>query len=253
MNPDPAQGPSGPPHAARVHPGRWVMAMTWEDLAFLHWPVDPARLRPHVPAPLALDTFDGRAYVAVVPFRMSGVRPRLVPPLPGLSAFPELNVRTYVTLDGVPGVFFFSLDAGSRPAVRAARRLYHLPYFDARMALRTDGDAIAYDSRRTHAGAPPAALRVRYAPTGGVFHAAPGTLDRFLTDRLSLYAADGRGRIFRADVQHPPWPLQPAAAEILENAMLAQIGLPPPVEPPLCHFARRLEVRAWWRARVWPR
>src|SRR5262245_10075958 len=115
-------------------PGRpWVMAMRWHDLLFAHWPVDPAVLRPLIPASLQIDTYDGQAWIGVVPFRMTGVRPRFVPPLPGLSAFAEINVRTYVTIEQKPGVWFFSLDAANRLAVWAARLSYHLPYCFARI------------------------------------------------------------------------------------------------------------------------
>ena len=130
------------------------MFMRWHDLLFLHWRVDPALLRPHVPPSLELDTFDGSAWLGVVPFWMSGIRARLTPPIPGLSRFPELNVRTYVTAEGKPGVWFFSLDAANKVAVRAARWTFHLNYLDARM--RCDVDAatseVRYSSFRTHRG-----------------------------------------------------------------------------------------------------
>src|SRR5437867_5100192 len=109
----------------------WVTTMRWHDLLFLHWPVRPEIIRPLIPNGLELDTFDGAAWIGVVPFRMTGVRLRWLPPLPGISAFPELNVRTYVRVRDRPGVYFFSLDAGSRTAVAMARAWFHLPYFHA--------------------------------------------------------------------------------------------------------------------------
>src|SRR5215216_3312597 len=126
----------------------WLMAQTWHDLVFAHWPLAPERLRELVPASLPLDTFDGQAWVGVVPFWMSGVRPRAVPGLPWISKFPELNVRTYVTLEDKPGVFFFSLDAARLPAVWAARIFFRLPYFHARMRLRRAGEWVQYASDR---------------------------------------------------------------------------------------------------------
>src|SRR5215471_8036474 len=126
----------------------WIMVQIWHDLLFAHWPVPPEALRPLVPPELPIDIFEGKGWIAVAPFHMSGVRPRGIPPLPGLSRFPELNVRTYTTLDGKPGVFFFSLDAANLPAVRAARAFYHLPYFHARMKAHVDGDRVAYSSQR---------------------------------------------------------------------------------------------------------
>src|SRR5580700_1193759 len=132
--------------------GSWVMKQTWHHLPFAHWPLPAERMRPLVPAQLDLDTFDGQCWVAVVPFRMSGIRGRGLPPLPGLSRFPELNVRTYVTYGGKPGVYFFSLDAASRAAVWAARRFYHLPYYHARMETTREGNDVAYHSLRLESG-----------------------------------------------------------------------------------------------------
>ena len=241
--------PASLAHASARRPRAWVMTMTWEDLLFMHWEVPTELIRARLPAGLELDTFEGRAYVGVVPFRMTRVRARFLPPLPGASAFPELNVRTYVVRGGRPGVWFFSLDAGSPLAVRAARTCFLLPYFDAAMSARAIGEGCAYESRRTHRGAPPASLRIRYAPIGPARVASLDTLDRWLTDRLTLYAADSRGRIFRSDVSHGPWPLQPARAEINDNHMTDALGLPL-VGAPLLHFARRLEVRAWWPMRA---
>jgi uncharacterized protein len=160
-----------------------VLRMRWVDLAFLHWRVPADDIRALVPPPLEPDLFDGSAWVAVVPFRMTGVRPLFSPPLPTATDFPELNVRTYVRHGGRPGggVWFFSLDAASWLAVLGARTAVGLPYFHARMQERRDGDLIQYESMRTHPGARTAAFRARYRPTGGVYLAAPGSLDYWLT------------------------------------------------------------------------
>lgn len=219
--------------------------MRWHDLLFMHWPVPAALLRAQLPAGLELDTFEGEAWIGVVPFRMSGIRHRFSPPLPWLSAFPELNVRTYVTSRGRRGVWFFSLDAANPVAVRAARWLFHLPYFDARMTCVRDGEGVKYSSMRTHRGAPACAFEADYRPTGPPRQAAPGTLDDFLTNRLSLYAADRRGRVYRGDIEHAPWPLQAAEAEVRVNSMTAPVGIRLPPRPPLLHFARILDVWAW--------
>jgi uncharacterized protein YqjF (DUF2071 family) len=224
--------------------GSWLMAQTWSDLLFAHWPVPAEALRPLLPPGLPLDMFDGAAWVGVVPFRMSGVHPRFVPSIPWLSAFPELNVRTYVTRDGRPGVFFFSLDAGNRLAVALARRLFMLPYFHARMFVGR-GYEIAYLSERRHRGASPARFVASYAPSGSAAIAVPGSLAHFLTARFCLYTADGTGRLYRAEIDHLPWPLQPATATIAANTMAAAHGIALPDEAPLLHFARRLEVHVW--------
>jgi uncharacterized protein YqjF (DUF2071 family) len=235
------------------------MTQTWHDLLFAHWPIDASALRPLIPAPLEVDLHDGRAWIGVVPFRMSAVRVRMLPPVPGNAAFPELNVRTYVRLgpsaeDGIArtGVWFFSLDATPRLVVAAARATFHLPYFRARMRCEARGEAIEYDSQRTHDGAPPAAWRGRYEPTGPVFRSRPGSLEHWLTERYCLWAQAPNGRLLRGDIHHEPWPLQPARLAVSEDTMAAAHGLrAPPGEPHLL-FARRLLVRIW-RPRREPR
>jgi len=222
----------------------WLMRQRWEDLLFAHWPVERDALARHVPPPLALDTFDGTAWLAVTPFRITELRARGLPSIPGVSRFPEVNVRTYVTLDGKPGVWFFSLDAARRLAVAVARRLYLLPYFLADMRVSRPAGRIRYASRRIEAGAPPAELGAEYRPVGDAATAAPGSLVAFLTERYCLYAADRGGGIHRAEIHHPPWALQPAEAEIARNTM-AQ-GLDVRLEgAPLLHFSSELDVHVW--------
>lgn len=223
----------------------WVMHMRWCDLLFAHWPVPPAWLRPHVPAGLELQSFEGSAWIGVVPFRMENVRPRLVPPVPGWSAFPELNVRTYVSAGGKPGVWFFSLEAAQPLAVRLARSFFHLPYMDARMQVGYQDDWVRYVSTRTHQGEPEAEFQGRYRPLGPVYRSHPGTLEHWLTERYCLYSADARGQIWRGEIHHPPWPLQAAEAELEANRMTQPIGFELPLEVPLLHFAQRLDVVAW--------
>jgi uncharacterized protein YqjF (DUF2071 family) len=180
---------------------------------------------------------------------MSHVRPRFLPGLPGLSAFPELNVRTYVVRGGIPGVWFFSLDAANPVAVRAARRFFHLPYFDAEMKVENRGEGFAYASRRTHPGAAPALFQAEYRPTGPVYRAAAGSLEDWLTARYCFYAADDEGGIYRTNVHHKPWRLQPAEASLSVNTMTEQIGLALEGEP-LLQFALKTVVAAWLPERV---
>lgn len=231
---------------------RPAMVMVWHELLFMHWPVHPDRLRPLIPAGLSLDTRDGWAWLGIVPFHMTGIRAWGWPAVPCLSAFCELNVRTYVTAGGKSGVYFFSLDAASRVAVRVARRLFHLPYMDARMSSRSDGGRVCFLSRRTHRGEPPAELRVRYGPTGPVFASVPGSLEYFLSERYCLYAEDPEGGLHRSEIHHEPWPLQPAAAEVEANTMAVAIGVELPERPPHLLYAQRLEVPAWWPLPVEP-
>jgi len=226
------------------------MAMTWHDLLFMHWPVSAQALQSRLPAELNVDTYEGRAWIAVVPFHMSGVRVRWLPPLPGLSAFPELNVRTYVRVGDRPGVYFFTLDAANAIAVATARRFYRLNYVRARMRVECRDDWIHYESRRTRRGAGPAELVVRYRPAGPVYSARPGDLDRWLTERYCLYTFDGRGRIFAAEIHHAPWRLHVAQADIGRNTMTQALGIELPDMPPLLHYAQRLDVVAWPLRRV---
>src|SRR3954451_20096131 len=159
----------------------WVMAQTWQDLLFSHWRLPTSVVRANVPAELPVDEFDGSAWIGVTPFRLTGLRARWTYPLPLLSAFPELNVRTYVTVGGKPGIYFFSLDAGSALAVAAARRFYALPYFWAEMSARSDGATVHYRSRRR--GERSRRFAAQYGPDGPEHRAEPGTLEHFLTER----------------------------------------------------------------------
>lgn len=231
---------------------RWWMAMTWYDLAFLHWPVPAEALRAHLPPGLELDARNGTAWLGLVPFGMSGVRPKFLPVLPWIGKFLEFNVRTYVTCGGKPGVWFFSLDAANRLAVRVARRSW-LPYFDARMSLCHEPDGwIHYRSVRTHRGAPPAEFQARYRPSGPVFTASIGSLEHWLTERYCLYAADREGNLYRGEIHHGPWPLQPAEVELAVTTASDDLGLPLSGPPPHVHFSRRLDVVAWSLERVMP-
>jgi len=222
----------------------WVMAQRWNDLLFLHYAVASEALRPLVPEALALDTYDQQAWVSITPFFLDHLRPHGSPRVPLISRFPELNVRTYVTYEGKPGVFFFSLDAGNLSAVWGARVFYRLPYWKASMKIKGRGkDRIEYVSSREH-GPKPAVFRGSYAPTGPSFHAAPGSIRYFLTERYCLYAFN-RGRLYRGEIHHLPWSLQDAQCEIEENTMAAVAGIALPPTPSLVNFSRELKVLVW--------
>lgn len=223
----------------------WVMAQAWHDLLFAHWPIDPDLVRATLPRGLELDTFDGRAWIGVVPFRMSGIRARGTPTLPWISAFPELNLRTYVKRDGRCGVWFYSLDAARLLAVKVARAWFHLPYFHARMSSRSDGKAIEYASERRHRGAPPASFRGRYEPTGPIALARAGSLEHWLTERYCLFSCDPRGVVRRGDIHHVPWPLQPATARIDACSLPKAHGFDLPDVAPHLLFVRRIDVCVW--------
>lgn len=229
--------------------GPWVMAQQWLDLLFAHWPIAVETMRTLVPSQLPLDTWDGMAWVGVVPFRMQGVRPRLHPSLPWLSAFPELNVRTYVKVRdrGVEktGVYFFSLEAANPVAVAVARSSFKLPYFNAQMALVEKEGRIDYHSRRTHRNAPAAEFVGSYRPTGAVYQSKPGSFDAWLTERYALYTVGSRGQVYIGEIHHVPWPLQPASAEIETNTMAQASKLILPTTAPVLQFTRQLDVVVW--------
>ena len=230
--------------------GRWIMAQSWHDLLFAHWRMPVEVLRSKIPSKLEIDTFQGAAWIAVVPFRMSGVRLRGTPSTPWLSAFPELNVRTYVVADGKPGVWFFSLDAANPLAVKIARAWFHLPYFRARMRCEEKAGWINYKSERTHRGAAYGQLVGKYRPTSDTFVPKPGTLEHFLTERYCLYTMDSRGKIIQGEIHHAPWKLQIAEAEFTQNTMADADGFTLPEERPLLHFSRRQDVVVWQPTRI---
>jgi uncharacterized protein len=231
--------------------GPWIMTQSWHDLLFAHWAVAASLIAAKLPPGLELDLFDGRAWIGVVPFWMSNVTPRGVSPLPWVSTFPELNVRTYVTVGGRPGVYFFSLDADNPLAVAAARALFNLPYYWASMRTRVEPGAgpggvgvVHYESDRPASREPRARFIGKYWPVGPCFNAQPGTLDYFLTERYCLYTTRG-GQVLTVDIHHRPWPLQRADAEIQVNTMAAAAGVPHGSETPVLHFVKRLDVVAW--------
>jgi uncharacterized protein YqjF (DUF2071 family) len=227
------------------------MTQRWSTLLFAHWPVPSPRVEPHLPPGLALDVFEGQAWISRTPFRLSHLRFRGVPALPWGSAFPELNLRTYVTRDGKPGVWFFSLDAGSPVAVIGARALYHLPYFNARMECQPGLDGgVSYRCSRRDRRSTAAEFRARYAPTGPPAPAAPGSLDHWLVERYCLYAADARGRLRRAEIHHRPWALSPAVWSVEVNTIGQAAGIALDGPPARLGFSRSLDVAVWWPVRV---
>lgn len=228
----------------------WVMAQSWQNLLFAHWALPIDRVRPFIPSPLELDTFDGMAYIGVVPFLMNHVHGRFIPPIPTTHCFPELNVRTYVTYQDKPGVWFFSLDADSPLAVRVARVAFHLPYFDADMSIiHHRNNWIQYDSRRTHRGATSADFIARYRPTSDVYLSEAGSLDEWLTERYCLYSMDAQKNVYRGEILHEKWRLQHAEADITVNTMGRASKLSFPDDPPILHYVDNIDVLTWFLTR----
>lgn len=216
----------------------WRWRQSWLELAFIHYRAEARELQSKLPEGVRLQEFDGSGWVGVVPFRMAGVRPRGVPEWLGLGTFPELNVRTYVEVDGKPGVWFFSLEAQSRLLVGAGRRLYGLPYHYADMALGYDGGWTTLESRRRDGGV---AFRGRYRPKGDAYRAAAGSFDHWATERYCLYSRGPNGATIRVEVHHVPWPLQRAEVQIVRSDLLRAAGVTVRDEPPVCHFSKGVE------------
>jgi uncharacterized protein YqjF (DUF2071 family) len=223
----------------------WFMTQSWHDLLFAHWPVDARALQEKLPAGLPLDLYDNQAWIGVVPFTMTNVAPRGVPSIPFVSSFHELNVRTYVTLHGKPGVYFFSLDANSSLAVAAARTMFHLPYYEATIELQASDGEVRYASRRTTRMEGVADFVASYRPVGPVQLPQPGTLEHFLTERYCLYTVDSSFHARRLEIHHSPWPLQRAEATMTVNTMAEAAGIRLPSTAPLLHFAKRQDMVAW--------
>lgn len=211
------------------------MRQTWRRLTFLHWPFSPDLIRPLIPPALELDTFDGAAWIGLVPFEIYGT--------PGLPYFPETNMRTYVVgPDGSRAVWFFSLEAARLAAVAGARIAYHLPYYWARMRVTSEHGVIRYQSRRHWPHDPGAITDIRIQP-GEPFVADELTeRDHFLTARYRLFTLV-RGRLASARIEHPPWPLARATVLELKETLLQQIGLAAPSGNPLAHYSEEVNVR----------
>ncbi len=226
-------------HRPWKHPsGPWIVQQEWRDLLFIHWEIAVEDLRPHIPEGLELNTYNGKAWLAVVPFSMRGVAPRACPKPSFISDFPEINIRTYVIRDGKPGVWFFSLDVPHRLPVWIARAFFHLPYFKAQMSVQNESSGTRYQStyqerrfRGNYCGLEP------FSPTKGSF-------EDWATERYCLYSQSRSGQLYRAEVQHPKWTLQKARYRIEENTMLDAFKVGP--QHPSVLFSQEISVVAWW-------
>jgi uncharacterized protein len=230
----------------------WLLSQSWDDLLFAHFAMDPSTLRQLVPDALTLDL---AAWLTISPFCTSHLRPSGIPPLPGFSFFPQMNLRTYVTMKGKPGIFYFSVDAANLSAVWFARIFFRMPYWHS--AIQISGATIQardpkehtihFRSSRLHG--PTAAngsgkFEVIYTPEGEPERASRGSLDEFLTERYCVYSWNRR-KFFRTEVHHQPWPLQRASVEIRTNSIAEPLGLALPTKADVCHFSRSLKMLVW--------
>lgn len=245
--------------------GQWLLSQSWNDLLFAHFAVAPQTLRRLVPEAFTLDLYDGAAWLTVSPFCTSHMRPSGVPPMPGISHFPQVRLRTYVTMidkegKAKPGVFYFSVDAANLSAVWFARMFFRMQYWHS--AIRVSGATlqarkpkertIHFRSLRLHgptAIGGPARFEAVYAPEGEPERARRGSLDEFLTERYCVYSMN-REKVYRSEIHHQPWPLQRATVEIRENSIADPLGLALSATPDICHFSRSLKMLAWAPERI---
>jgi uncharacterized protein YqjF (DUF2071 family) len=231
--------------AMRGRPAGWpIISQHWGKLLFMHWRINEQLLRPLIPEALTIDTFDGSAWIGIVPFTMWGIRASFLPPIPGTSAFHELNVRTYVKYQGVASVWFLSLDAANKLAVWGARKFYHLPYFNAQMSLEQTRNTICYSSSRRHRRGASAELRATWILGESLPQTSPGSLEFFLTERYCL-DTEHKDKLYRARIYHQPWPMQQAELVSLNSTMIESHGLPTPEGDPLLHYCEELNVDIW--------
>ncbi|WP_226669777.1 YqjF family protein [Metabacillus litoralis] len=221
----------------------WVMKQTWEHLLFAHWKIDLDLIKPYIPDSLEIDTFNGEAWIAVVPFDMRNIRLRYLPEIPFTSRFPEINVRTYVTKNGKPGVYFFSLDAANFLAVQVANTFFYLPYYYAHISCSKDKETINYYSNRLKQKRN-YEFSASYKPISETFFAQKGTLEHWLTERYCLYTTNNN-KLFISEIAHDPWPLQHAEATINCNTMIPISGFQSEQNKPLLHYSKGVDVILW--------
>lgn len=225
--------------------GKWIMGQRWEDLLFMSWPIDARELEPYVSPKVQIDEADGRAWISVVPFWMQDAHFRGLPPIPFLSSFPEVNVRTYVSSGGHKAVWFLSLDTESHINVFLARHAFHLPYVYAKVEMDR-GAEIAFRSERPRGGA---RFEATYRPDGPEAVPVEGTLEHFLTERYSMIGVDHEGELFRGDIQHAPWRLRNAIWKADRMELLAPLGIEVTGDP-VVFYAAFTEVVLWPPVRI---
>jgi hypothetical protein len=193
--------------------GPWLMTQKWEDLLFLNFPVTPETMRQHIPSGLELDTYEGKAWITVIPFRITDMRMRMLPSFPYIRKFLELNVRTYVKKDGIPGIYFFSLDASKLLPVLGAR-MTTLPYYYAKMNMKKKGDWFHYYSKRRSLENP--IFKGKYKPISKSFYPENGTLNHWLVERYYLWT-EVKSILLAGGIHHLRWEVAEAEAQLQQQ------------------------------------
>lgn len=219
------------------------LAFGWRHLLFANWPVDAGTVQAHLPEGLSVQTHDGDAWLSIVPFENVNMRPRGVPRMAGIDV-PELNLRTYATCDGEPGVYFFSLDAESISGVFGARFTHHLPYYYARIDFEPTDGTVEMSSSRLHPGSRPARFDATYGPRDDAeaFEAEPGSLAEFLTERRRLYTPATDGSMRYTDIEHERWTLYPAELSVAENSLFEANSFEHPDGEPTLYYSPGVDV-----------
>ncbi|MBM7643828.1 uncharacterized protein YqjF (DUF2071 family) [Scopulibacillus daqui] len=230
------------PYPLPIRP--WIMTQTWNDVFFIHWPVDFDDIRDKVPKPLYIDTFNGRAWIGIVPFHITDFKVRDIFSIPFSSAFPEINVRTYVTYNNKPGVYFFSLDAGHWMASVAARTAARLPYFFSKIDVAKKNGIITYKSSRQDTNRLDGEFEGSFSSDHTTYKSEKGSLDEWLTERYCFYTTY-RNKLYRCDIHHEKWELQKAEGEILTNTLVSSQGITLPDDKPVFHYASRKKALIW--------
>lgn len=221
----------------------WIMQQGWKDLLFIHYKIPYDIVRNLVPQELELDTYQGEAWISISPFKMRNVRMRWLPPIPTTYNFLELNLRTYVKLNGKPGIHFFSLDASSTLSVLGARASF-IPYFRADMSVK-DEDGFRFTSKRKGKNKTPAILDVAYQPVSAPYVSKKGSLEEWLVERYCLFQKAFKGKFIEIEIHHVPWALQRVDANITTNSLTEPFGFTIPEQEPLLHYSKYQLVLVW--------
>lgn len=221
----------------------WVSTQKWEDVLFLHWPVSPKELRPHIPPCLHLDLYDDAAWLGIVFFQVKGMRPRALPSVPCISSYLQLNVRTYTTYMGKPGIYFISLDVNSRLASILARAVYSLPFRAANMKIDKQGNEINMVSVMDHSYRKEG-FSCGFTPVSPAFYAKVDSFDYWLLERYCLWSLK-RGNLFRTDIHHTKWSLQKAEVIIRSNSMASFLPRKSFLDDPIVHYSALKHALFW--------
>ncbi|MDQ0217800.1 YqjF family protein [Peribacillus cavernae] len=218
-----------------LQPSPWLMTQVWRDLLFMHYPVSTDIIKSYIPTELELDIFENKAWISMIPLRITNMRARGIPPVPYMNSYLELNVRTYVVYQGIPGIYFFSLDANHPLVVTGARTVTGLPYKHANMSFEKHEETFHYASQRIHTAKK---LNVAYQPGHILFEPQEGSIDHWLLERYCMYSFRG-GQILRGDIHHDKWKVNRAEAVISTNTLVPFIPGEFIGKPPLLHYSRR--------------